>query len=254
MASELRDDLLFKLGDAAYERLWNKPNAPRSVERVIKAAEALEQRQIELKEAEEAMDAEQAAYEEFKAACEEEGAQCDEAIERFKKPVALAEAKAKALEAKLVTSRKDAKVARMSLEKFEAQLKTWEEEGLVEKAKASRLNLKSAKLDVMKKDRACDDMQTEYDKIMNPESGPGAEGIRARRRQKDLELQLDERTEAYNARIQELNDLAGTKDEEVRAAKEYYNEALFLLGEEVYKLRVADPALAAFYPKLDKVR
>ena len=254
MPSEQYNELIFKLGDAAYERLWNKPTPPRAIARVIKAAETLESRQVELSELEASMDAEQAAYDEFRIACEEEAASCAEAIERFKKPVAVAEAKAKAIEGKMVSKRKDTIVARTGLAKFELQLRTWEEDGLVEKLKIGRDNMKKAKLDVMKKERECEDLQNEYDKIMNPDTGAGAEGIRARRRQRDLEIQLEERTEAYNQRIEELNADAGTKDNEVAAAKEYYEKALYVLGEECYQSRVNDAALAAFYPKLDKLK
>jgi hypothetical protein len=174
-------------------------------------------------------------------------------IERHKKAVQVAESKAKAIEAKLVSRRKDVASARASLAKVEDQIKQWDENGEVDKAKASRATLKSAKLDLMKRSRDCEEMQAEYDKIMNPQTGPGAEGIRARRREWDLERQLEERTDAYNERITELNDQAAAKDEAVKAARDYYERGLMILGEEVYSARISDPALAPFYPKLDKL-
>lgn len=254
MAAETYEDLIYRLGDIAYERLWNKPNAPRMVARVIKAAETYEQRQIELRELEGAMDAEEAAYNEFREACETESAQCHELVEKHKRAVGVAEAKAKSLEAKLVTKRKDVSVGRVAVQKSEDSIRQLEGDGEVDKARAARENLKKTKIDLMKRVRECEDMQAEYDQIMNPQTGPGAEGIRARRREKDLELQLEERTEAYNALITDLNDQAATKDQEVKAAQEYYEQALLLLGEEVYAARVPDPALASFYPKLDKLK
>ena len=247
------EDLIFRLGDVAYERLWNKPNAPGVIERVIKAAEAYEARQVELREIEAAMDAEEVAYNEFRDACSAEDADCQQLVDKHAKAVKVAESKAKSILSKLVTRRNDVAHSRRALEKYEAHVKEYEAIGEVEKAKPARENLKRAKLDLMKRTRECEDMQTEYDKIMNPESGPAAEAIRARRRQKDLEMQLDERTEAYNEQIGELNKEAGAKDDEVKATRSFYDKALFLLGEEVYRDRIADPALSAFYPKIDKL-
>ncbi|MBI5547860.1 MAG: hypothetical protein HY901_28590 [Deltaproteobacteria bacterium] len=246
------EDLVFKLGDVAYERLWNKPHAPKLIQRVIKAAEGFEARQVELKEIETTMDEEEASYHEFSEACSQEDQECQVLVDRHAQAVKLAEGKAKAVESRLVTRRKDVTASRGALTKYEAQVKRLEELGEFEKTKVPKENLKRAKIDLMKRIRECEDMQVEYDRIMNPEMGPAAEAIRARRRQKDLEQQLEERTEAYNARINELNDEAAAKDEEVKAAREYYENALFMLGEEVYRQRIPDPALSAFYPKIDR--
>ncbi|MGI5860694.1 MAG: hypothetical protein ACOX6T_01405 [Myxococcales bacterium] len=253
MARESYEELIYSLGDAAYERFWNRPDAPRGTERVLKAAEAYEQRQIELAEIEEAMDAEEAAYNEFCQACEQEFEECRPVIERYKKAVAIAEAKAKSLESKLISKRKDVAAARKALAKLEEQIRQWEADGMLDKAAGARAGIKRAKLDVMKRSRECDEMQAEYDKVMNPETGPGAEGIRARRREIDLEQQLEERTNAYNERIGELNEDAAAKDREVRAAQQYYEQAIMLLGEEAYRARIPDPALVVFYPRLDKL-
>ena len=247
------ENLVFKLGDVAYERLWNKPNAPKVIERVIKAAEAFEARQVELKEIEANMDAEEASYQEFSAACAEEDQQCQVLVEKHAKAVQLAEHKAKALDSKLVTRRKDVTAGRKALDKYTLQVKEMEEIGEEAKFKIARENLKRAKIDLMKRVRECEDLQVEYDKIMNPETGPAAEAIRARRRQKDLEQQLEERTETYNEVIAALNDEAAAKDAEVQAAKAFWDQSLYLLGEEVYRQRIPDPALSAFYPKIDKL-
>lgn len=253
MSPESLDELIFKLGDVAYERLWNKPNPPRGIERAARAGELWEQRQLELRDIEDAMDAEEQAYNEFREACEAESAQCQELVDQFPKQVQMAESKAKSLEAKVFTKRKDVASSARALEKYERQIAELMELGQAEKAQSARATLKHAKLDLMKRSREVDDLQVEYDKIMNPDSGPASEAIRARRRQRDLEAQLDERTEAYNAIITELNDQAAAKDEEVKAARKAYEQALVHLGAEVFKLRIADPALAAFYPKIDKL-
>ncbi len=249
---ELYRELVFKLGDTAYERLWNKPNAPRATDRVIKAAEKLEALQVEQQEIETAINEEDAAYAEFREACEEEMAQCEAIVAKYKKIVSAAESKAKALEAAMVTKRKDAQAGRIALERLQASIKQAEEFGEHDKVKVMQLNMKKAKLDVMKRAREADEMQAEYDKVMNPEVGAGAEGIRARRRQKDLELQLEERTEQHNHLIGELTEQLAVKDDAVAAAQDYYEKSLYLLGEEVYRARIADPMLSAFYPKIDK--
>ncbi len=253
MSPESLDDLIYKLGDIAYERLWNRPNAPRGIERALRAGEVLERRQLELRDIEDTMDAEEQAYNEFRAACEAESAQCEGMIQRFPKQVHVAESKAKSLDAKVFSKRKDVAAANAALEKYERQIQSLEEFGEVEKASAARATLKHARLDLMKRSREVEDLRVEYDQVMNPDSGPAAEAIRARRRQRDLEAQLEERTEAYNALITELNDQAAAKDGEVKTSREAYEEALKRVGQEVYKLRVADPALAAFYPKIDKL-
>lgn len=253
MSPESLDELILKLGDVAYERLWNKPNPPRGIERATRAGEVWEQRQLELRDVEDAMDAEERAYHEFREACEAESAQCQELVDPFPKQVQMAESKAKSLEAKVFSRRKDVASAKRAMEKYERQIAELQELGEVEKAQAARATIKHAKLDLMKRSREVDDLQVEYDRIMNPDSGPAAEAIRARRRQRDLEGQLDERTEAYNALITELNEHAAAKDEEVKAARKAYEQALTHLGAEVYKLRISDPALAAFYPKIDKL-
>jgi chromosome segregation ATPase len=253
MSPESLDELIFKLGDIAYERLWNKPNPPRGIERATRAGEEWEQRQLELRDIEDAMDAEEQAYREFREACETESAQCQELVDQYPKQVQAAESKAKSAEAKVFTRRKDLAASQRALEKYERQIDELEALGEGEKAKAARATLKHAKLDLMKRAREVGDFQAEYDQIMNPESGPFAEAIRARRRQRDLKAQLEERTEAYNALITELNEQAAAKDDEVKAARQAYEQALVRVGGEVYKLRISDPALAAFYPKIDKL-
>ena len=246
-------DLVFMLGDVAYERLWNKPSAPSVIEEVIKAAEAYEARQVELKDIEDAMDSEEASYNEFREACTSEDEECQALVEMHAKAVQFAEKKARAIEANLVRKRKDVAASRGALTKVEKQVRDLDYLGEVEKVKPARENLKRAKLDLMKRSRECEDLQNEYDKIMNPESGPAAEAIRARRRQKDLEMQLEERTEAYNVAVTDLGREAAAKDEEVAAAKKHFETLVYRLGEQVYRARIADPALAAFYPKIDKL-
>ena len=59
------NDLVFKLGDVAFERLLNKPTAPRAMDRAIKAADALAAKEDELAQLNTAMDEEETAFTEF---------------------------------------------------------------------------------------------------------------------------------------------------------------------------------------------
>lgn len=253
MAADNYDDLIFTLGDIAYERYWNRPGDLKSIDLVIQAAEKLENYQLELQEIEASMDEEEEAYKEFQAAVEAESAECQELIEKHIKPVKLAESKAKAIESTLVTKRKDLGVARQNLSKLDKQIKQWEADGYLDKAKENRMRYKNLKMDFLKRNRECEELQEQYESIMNPDSGPGVEGIRARRRQIDLDQQMDERADEYNERIQELEDQATTAERNASEAQREYEDRVMDLGEEVYGKRIADPALAALYPRIDKL-
>ncbi|MDR0966376.1 MAG: hypothetical protein LBM75_07750 [Myxococcales bacterium] len=253
MAADNYDDLIFTLGDIAYERYWNRPGELKSIELVLEVAETLEHHQLELQELEAAMDDEEQAFKEFQAAVEEEAAQCQELVEQHIKPVKLAESKAKAIESSLLSKRKDLGTARQNLSKLEKQIKQWRADGYLDKAKDNEIRYKSLKMDLLKRGRECEELQTKYDSIMNPDSGPGIEGIRARRRQIDLQQQLDQRSDDYNERMQELEDQAAQAEQNVSDAQRDYEDRIMDLGEEVYRKRLADPALAAFYPRIDKL-
>ena len=115
------------------------------------------------------------------------------------------------------------------------------------------MRYKNLKMDFLKRNRECEELQEQYESIMNPDSGPGVEGIRARRRQIDLDQQMDERAEEYNERMQELEDQAADTEQNIADAQRDYEDRIMDLGEEVYGKRVADPALAALYPRIDKL-
>ena len=74
----------------------------------------------------------------------------------------------------------------------------------------------------------------------------------ARTRIKDLDTQLIDREKQYNEALAELDQQAEEKETEITAARDYYDQAIFLLGEEVYQLRTNDSALVPMYLKLDK--
>lgn len=49
----------------------------------------------------------------------------------------------------------------------------------------------------------------------------------------------------------ELDQATAAREQETRAAEDFLDQSLFLLGEDVYASRIQDAALAAFYPRLD---
>jgi len=253
--SESYNDLIFKLGDLARERLNGKPTAPRSMDRVLKAEEAVATREEELKGIEAAMDEEEAAYNEFREAVEGEKAELEPLVEKYKKSVGAAEGRLKTAKEKLASKLNDLKHTKLSVQKEEAKLKNYEELGEKAKVQASEKSIKLIRMEVMRRSREIREMQEEADKIMFPEDdSPASEAIRAKGRLADLDAQLEERVEQYNAALAELDAQAADKEQEIQASRDYYDQAIFLLGEEVYSLRVNDPALVPMFLKIDRAQ
>jgi hypothetical protein len=89
--------------------------------------------------------------------------------------------------------------------------------------------------------------------VLTPRPGqPGAQGILAHKRLLEMEDEAETRKADFEQLMEDLDRAIGTKEQEVTAAEDYLDQALFLLGEECYSQRLADPALAAMYPRLDK--
>lgn len=246
-------NLLLELGDLARERLWNKPSCPKSMDRVYKAEEALEAHQTEVQAIEQQMGEQEQALAEFREACDAEFAEQEVLVSKFKKSVDAAEGKVKGLRSKLASREADLRYSKFAIDKEEGRVKEWDEIGEVEKAAQGKEGLKKMRMDIMRRQRELNEMREEMDKIMNPESGPGAEGIRARRRMMELEGQLDARDAEFKQAMGDLQTQLDAKQQDLAGAQAFYDNALILLGEDAYKARVADPALAALYPKLDKI-
>ncbi len=247
------EELILEVGDLARERLWNKPTCPKSIDRVYKAEEQLAERQAEMKALEDQIAEQDQALTEFKEACDSEFAELEVLVNKFKKSVDAAEGKVKGLRSKIASKEADLRYSKFAMKREEDRVKEWEETGEGEKAAAGQANLKRMRLDLMRRQREINDMREEMDKIMNPESGIGSEGIRARRRIMELEDQLTAREEEYNQAVTDLQDQISAKQEEANAAQEYYDKSLAILGEDVYQARIPDPALSAVYIKLDRL-
>jgi DNA repair exonuclease SbcCD ATPase subunit len=251
--SDEYNELIFKLGDLARERLGNKPNPPRSMERVLTAEETLVGKEDELKQINQAMDEEEAAYTEFNQAVDEEKAELEPLMDEFKKAIDAAEAKYKTSREKIASKENDLKHAKLSLQKEEEKIKEMEHRGEKSRAETARASLKNLRMDIMRRQRELREMSEEAEKIINPPDDDGpSNAVRARTRVKDLETQLVDREKLYNETLAELDSTAAEKEQEIAAARDYYDQAIFLLGEEAYQARVNDAALVPLYLKLDK--
>jgi hypothetical protein len=69
-----------------------------------------------------------------------------------------------------------------------------------------------------------------------------------------MQDQLETRKEAFEKAMAELDQGIATKEQEIQAAEDYLDQALFLLGEDVYAQRIADAQLSPFYPRLDRAQ
>ena len=81
------DELIFKVGDLARDRLPGKPSCPRSMDRVYRAEEALVARRDELAALEQQLNEEDYAFQDLLAAHEEERPALQETVKRHKRVV-----------------------------------------------------------------------------------------------------------------------------------------------------------------------
>lgn len=254
MAKESYNDLIFQLGDLARERLANKPTAPASMQRVFRAEEALIARQDELAALEQQMNDEDAAYQAYLAQLEADRQRHQLVVKKFKRAVDAIEGRVRELRKKLATRRADHRYGADSLKKEERKFADLEMTSHdPEKIEIARQNLKKLRLAQMRLGREIEELQDELDRALTPNPGqPGADGILAHKRLLELEDESEQRKQDFEALMQELDQAIAEKEQEVAAAEDYLDQALFLLGEECYAQRIPDPALAALYPRIDR--
>lgn len=253
MAKESYNDLIFQLGDLARDVLPGKPNCPRSMERVYRAEEVLEARRDELAALEAEMNDEDVAYQDFMAQHEDECAAQKEITGRFQKAVTAVEGKVKGLRKTLDTRRADLRYAVAGLKKLEAKLADLEmtTQDPV-KLDTARQNLKKNRIAQMRLAREVEDWEAQLSSALTPTPGqPGAAGILAHKRLIELEDAAAEQKLQHDARMAEIDQAIAAKEEEIKGAEDYLDQALFLLGEEVYAQRIADKQLDSYYPRLD---
>lgn len=254
--AESYNDLIFQLGDLARDRLPGKPNCPRTMDRVYRAEEALVARRDELAALEQEMNEEDGAWQEFEAQQEEERAQQNLTVRKYKKAVDAIEGKVKDMRKQLSSKKAELRYGNDSLKKQEAKIHDMEmtRRDPMDIATA-RENLKKNRLKMMRLARDIEAVQDDLTNALTPLPGqPGAPGILAHKRLLEMEDESEERQAAYKQRMAELDQAIAQKEEEIQAAEDYLDQALFLLGEEVYQQRISDAQLAPFYPRLDRAQ
>ena len=253
--AETYDELVFQLGDLAREQLGNKPNRPRAMERVFKAEDSVLAQREALVALEQQMNDEDQSYQDFIAQQADEQEAQKLIIERFRKAVSAIEGRVKDLRKQLNNSRADLRYNKENYKKSQARHAEYEVTTFdAAKIDVSKQNLKKTKLGLMRRERDIEEQEQRFLQLLTPEPGqPGAPGILAHRRMLEMEDLAEARLEAFDEAMAELDHAIARKEDEIRAAEDYLDQATFLLGEECYRLRVPDTVLAALYPRIDKV-
>jgi DNA repair exonuclease SbcCD ATPase subunit len=254
-AKESYNDLIFELGDLARERLAEKPNTPRSMDRVFKAEDVVLAQRDELKGLEEQLNEEDASFNDFLEAQEAEREEQKEIVKKWRAAVAGLEVRSRDLRKKISTAKATLRYERVNQKRAEERHKELElrESHDERKVSLSRELIKKTRLQLMRKQRNIEDMEHEFETLLTPRPGqPGAQGILAHKRLLEMEDEAETRKADHEVRMQELDQQIAAKEEEVQAAEDYLDQAVFLLGEEVYGARINDPVLAPMYLRLDK--
>jgi hypothetical protein len=254
-AKESYDDLIFELGDLARERLAEKPAAPRSMDRVFKAEDVVLAQREALKGLEDQLNEEDEAYKDFLEAQEAEREEQKEIVKKWRVAVAGLEVRSRDLRKKISTAKATLRYEKVNLKRAEDAHKNLElrESHELKKIDLSRDLIKKTRLQLMRKQRNIEEMDQEFETLLTPRPGqPGAQGILAHKRLLEMEDEAEGRKHEHEQRMEELDKAIGAKEEEVQAAEDYLDQAVFLLGEEVYGARISDPMLAPLYLRLDK--
>jgi chromosome segregation ATPase len=254
--AESYNDLIFQLGDLARDRLPGKPNCPRTMDRVYRAEEALVARRDELAALEQEMNDEDAGWQEYLVQQEQEKANLQVTIKKFKKAVDAIEGKVREMRKGLSSKRAELRYGLDGLKKADAKINDMEmtRRDPMEVATA-RENLKKNRLKMMRLQRDIEQLQDDLSQALTPLPGqPGAPGILAHKRMLEISDESEDRKDAFDQKMAELDAAIAQKEQEIQAAEDYLDQALFLLGEDVYKQRIADAQLAPFYPRLDRAQ
>lgn len=257
MAKESYDELIFQLGDLAREVLGNKPTPPRSMERVFQAEDGLLAVREELAALEAQMNEEDASWHDFLEQQEAEKKELKEIVTKWSKAVQGIEARSRELRKKISTDKATLRYEKVSLKRGEQKHADLEftESHNVALLKTSTENLKKKRLQLMRKERNIEEMERDFLLLLTPRAGqPGAQGILAHKRILEMEDAMEKRKAEHDSRMKLLDEDLAAKDEEVKAAEEFLDDAVFLLGEECFAERISDAALAPLYPRLDKAK
>jgi hypothetical protein len=253
---EKYQELIFQLGDLARDRLAKKPNSPRSMQRVFKTEEAVLQRRDDLAALEHQMNEEDQAYRAFLAHAAREKKSQGELVARFRRAVDAVEGTVKGLRRSVGNARSELGFAQGAVHSLESTIRQAEEGG-GDPAKLERVraDLKRQRIVVLRLSQTLEDYEHKLRQTLTPAPGqPGSQGILAHRRILELEDEEERRKVEFDQRMADLDAQVVQKEEAIQGAEDFLDQALFLLGEECYQLRIPDPELSVFYPRLDKLR
>jgi hypothetical protein len=253
---EKYQELMFQLGDLARDRLANKPHRPKAMARVFKAEEAVVQRRQEMAALEHQMNEEDQGYRQFLEDAEVTKKEQSVVVHRFRHAVDAVEGKVKGLRRSLGQKRMELSFARNAQESLEARVERLEQEAAdARRIGEARDNLKRQKIAIMRGHREIEDLEVDLRQALTPAPGqPGAAGIVAHRVILELEDEAEQRKVALDEVMTDLDAAIAQKEEEIHAAEDFLDQALYLLGEECYQGRVPDAELSVLYPKLDKLK
>ena len=254
--AESYNDLIFQLGDLARDRLAGKPNCPRTMDRVYRAEEALVARREELADLEQQMNQEDLDFQAFVAEQEREKAVHAVQVKKWRKAVDAIEGKVKDMRKGIASKKAEVRYGAESIKKLEAKIADMElTRQDVGDIATARENLKKNRLKHMRLIRDIEALEYDLNNALTPHPGqPGAPGILAHKRLLEMLDQVEARKEAFDQTMADLDRAIATKEQEIQAAEDYLDQALFLLGEDVYAQRIADAQLAPFYPRLDRAQ
>jgi DNA repair exonuclease SbcCD ATPase subunit len=254
--AESYNDLIFQLGDLSRDRLAGKPNCPRTMDRVYRAEEALVARREELADLEQQMNQEDLDFQAFVAEQEKEKAVHAVQVKKWRKAVDAIEGKVKDMRKGIASKKAEVRYGAESIKKLEAKIADMElTRQDVGDIATARENLKKNRLKHMRLIRDIEALEYDLNNALTPHPGqPGAPGILAHKRLLEMLDQLEARKEAFDQTMADLDRAIATKEQEIQAAEDDLDQALFLLGEDVYAQRIADAQLAPFYPKLDRAQ
>lgn len=244
--------LIMQVAEVARARIYDAAECPRSIDRVVKAEDAVEARRQELAEIEAQLGAIEASTDELRAQVEAQRAPSERLVERWKKPVEAQLKRVKEAQAKLRTKQGNHKYAQAAIQKEEMKLQDAIESNDVAREGQLRQNNKRLRLDLMKSEREISDLVEEIEKLKYPRGVQGEDAIHARMRILELEDQLEQAEEEQRQQLEELDAAASAKEEEIKAADDFLAEALYLFGEDVFNDRFPDDELDPLYGELER--
>jgi myosin heavy subunit len=254
--AEQFQETLFHLGDLARDRLVGKPGCPRSMQRVLRAEELLLARRRELEELKQRVAKQQATWRELQARLEHGRAKQEAVLEQHKGQVQGVLRHSKSLRRQRTARREELLAARQKREQLEARYSERLEAGVsLERLTRAREQLERQQATQLRLADQLAQVEEALQQVLTPEPGqPGGPGVLAHRRLLELEQEAQLHEQEHERWLAELEQAIADKEAEIQAAEEFLEQALFLLGEEVYALRLPDPELAVYYLRLDGLR